>query len=109
MREPLPELGGEEERRVGRDAVDPGRGVVGPEGLVERSIDFDGVKESGEVGGLVKALRAVRWIDVAGPVWIGPSSGADANQRRGPLIGRGALLHSGVRARGSWLRRVTVA
>ena len=56
VREPLPELGGEQERRVGRDAVDPGRGVVGAERLVERSIDFDGVEESGEVLGFVKAF-----------------------------------------------------
>ena len=54
MGEALPEFGGEEERRVSGDPLDPTGGVVWADWLIERSIDFDGVKKLSEKCGFVK-------------------------------------------------------
>ena len=54
--EALPEFGGEEERGVCGDALDPGSGVVRMDWLVERSIDFDGVEKLGEKCGFVECF-----------------------------------------------------
>ena len=54
--EALPEFGGEEERRVCGDLLDPTEGVVRADWLIERSIDFDGVEKLGEKCGFVKSF-----------------------------------------------------
>ncbi len=77
MSESLPEFGGEKEARIYEDTIDPLRGVVGAQGLVERRVDFDGIEEFGEVGGFVEALGTARGIDIAGPIRIGPACRAD--------------------------------
>jgi len=100
MGEPLPELGGKQKCRVGRDAIHPGCGVVGAKWLVKRSVNFDGVEESSEVCGLVKALGTVSWIDVARPIGVGPARGTDANLSLELRIGRGGVLHRGIHATG---------
>ena len=53
--EALPEFCGEEERGIYGYTLDPGGGVVGADGLVERSVDFDGVEKLGEECGFVKS------------------------------------------------------
>jgi hypothetical protein len=79
VREPLPEFGGENESWVNGDAVDPLDGVVWPDGIVERCVDLDGVKEFSEVAGFVKTFAAPLWVDVAEPIWIRPAGWAHAN------------------------------
>ena len=83
MREPLPEFGGKDEARVGRDAVDPLGGVVGPNGIVERGVDLNSVEEFGQISCFVKAFAAARRVNVTEPVWIGPASWAYADYRFG--------------------------
>ena len=78
MGEALPEFCGEEEGGIGGYAIDPGGGVFWADWLVEGSVDFDGVEKLGEESCFVEAFRAAGWIDVAGPVRIGPAGGADA-------------------------------
>src|SRR5689334_10003289 len=51
--EALPEFGGEEERGICRDTIDPGGGVVRIYGLVEGGIDLDGVEKLSEECGFV--------------------------------------------------------
>src|SRR5579864_2086489 len=46
--EALPEFGGKEERGIRGNAFDPGVGVVRADGLIEGSVDFDGVEKLGE-------------------------------------------------------------
>lgn len=52
--EALPEFGGEEERGIRGDAFDPGGGVIRMDGLVEGSVDLDGVEKLSEESGFVK-------------------------------------------------------
>src|ERR1700692_1165770 len=56
--EALPKFCGEEERGVGGNAFEPGGGMVRADGLIERGVDFDGVKKLGEERGFVKTFRA---------------------------------------------------
>ncbi len=79
MRESLPEFGGEDEPRIGHDAVDPLRGVVQAKRLVKRGVDLDGVEEFREIRRFVKAFGPPRGIHVAGPVRVGPARWADAD------------------------------
>src|SRR6267378_4967232 len=85
VREPLPELGGEDKARIRRHEVDPLRRVVRTQRLVKRSVDLDGVKEFREIGRLMESLGTARWIDVAGPIGIRPARGAHTQDtcRRG--------------------------
>ena len=80
--EALPEFCGEEERGVGGYAIDPGGGVLWADGLVEGSVDFDDIEILGEEGCFVEGFGAVRGVDVAGPVGIGPAGRADAQAAR---------------------------
>jgi len=75
--ETLPKFCGEKEGGVRCHTFDPDGGVFGAHRLIEGCIDFDGVKEFGQEGGFVKTLRAWSGVDITGPVWIGPSCGAD--------------------------------
>ena len=54
--EALPEFGGEVERAICCDTLDPGGGVVGSDWLVEGGVDFDGVEELSEECRFVEAL-----------------------------------------------------
>ena len=54
--EALPEFGGEDERGICRYAFDPGGGVVRADGLIEGSIDLDGVEKPGEESCFVKVF-----------------------------------------------------
>ena len=76
--EALPEFGGEAERGICCDTLDPGGGVVGSDWLIERGVDFDGVEELSEECRFVKALWAARRIDEAGPIGVGPAGRANA-------------------------------
>jgi len=86
--ESLPELGGENEARIGRDAAEPLRGVVGTKRLVKRGVDLDGVEEFREIGRFVKAFGPANRINVAGPVRVRPAGRAHANDLRRPLLRR---------------------
>src|SRR5882762_8759249 len=77
--ESLPEFGGEKEAWICEYTIDPLRGVVGAQGLVERGVDFDGVEKFGEVGGFVEGPGTGRGIDIAGPIGIGPACGTDVD------------------------------
>ena len=77
MSEFAPEFGGEEESRIGGDAVDPLFGVGRLHGMVEGGVDFDGVEKLGEEGGFVKIFGARIRVENALPVGIGPAGGAD--------------------------------
>jgi len=81
--EALPEFGGEEERRICSYALDPRGGVFRADGLVERSVDFDGVEKLGEEACFVKILWAAGGIDEAGPVWVRQAGGADEQAAMG--------------------------
>src|SRR5271168_1931297 len=81
VRESLPELGGEEESRIGGDALEPLRRESGLEWVVKRSIDFDRVEVFREVGCLMKRARAWRGVNNTLPIGIGPSRGPDADVR----------------------------
>ena len=96
--ETLPEFGGEEETWIYEDTIDPMRGVVGAQGLIERRVDFDGVEKFSKIGGFMEALGAARGLDIAGIVWIGPACGADV-ESSGP---RGMRRGTG---RAGWERR----
>ena len=85
----FPEFGGEDKARIGGDAVEPLRGVLGTQRLIEGSVDLDGVEEFGEISSFVEIFRTAGWIDVAGPVWIGPTGGADTKSGGGGRIVRG--------------------
>jgi hypothetical protein len=78
VREFLPEFGGEEKSRIGGNAVEPIGGMIGTQRMVERSVDLDGVEESGKILGLVESFGAGRRIYGTGPVRIRPTCGADA-------------------------------
>ena len=78
--ESLPEFCGKNEAGIGGDTIDPLRGVFGAKRLIERSVDFDGVKEFSEIGGFVKVLGVARRINVAEPVRVRPPGRADAGQ-----------------------------
>src|SRR5580692_7414932 len=54
--EALPEFGGEKEDGICRYAFDPGGGVVGADGLIERGVDFDGVEKLSEERCFVKVF-----------------------------------------------------
>ncbi len=57
----LPEFRGEEERGVGRHALQPTCGVLGAQRLVEGRVDLDGIEEFREIGGLVEIFgRTIR-------------------------------------------------
>jgi hypothetical protein len=77
VREFLPEFGGEEKLRIGGNAVEPIGGVIGTQRMVERSVDLDGVEESGKILGLVESFGAAGRIYGTGPVRIRPACGAD--------------------------------
>jgi hypothetical protein len=79
----LPELGGEDEARIGGDKIDPVGGKIGAHGLVKGGINLNGVEEFGEIGGFVETLGATRRIHVASPVRIRPAGRADAQGARG--------------------------
>jgi hypothetical protein len=79
MSEALPKIGGEDEAGICDDAIEPLRGVIGTQWLVEGSVDFDGVEEFGKVGSFVEIFRAAGWIEVASPIGIGPAGGTDAD------------------------------
>ena len=81
VREFLPQFRGEKKTRIFGDAVDPLRGHARGAGLVERCVDLDRVKKFGEVGCFVEAALAMRRINDARPIGVGPSSRADANFR----------------------------
>src|SRR5579864_1462742 len=68
--------------RIGGYEVHPLFGRFRLKRLIKRCVDFDGVKEFGEIGGFVEAARAARGIHEAGPVGIRPSGGADAQRLR---------------------------
>jgi hypothetical protein len=70
MGEFLPELRREDERGIGGDAFEPKGGVVWTQGLIEGSVDFDGVEKFGEICGFVEIFGTARGIDVAGPVAV---------------------------------------
>jgi hypothetical protein len=105
----LPELGGEDEARIGGDKIDPVGGKIGAHGLVKGGINLNGVEEFGEIGGFVETLGATRRIHVASPVRIRPAGRADAQgvsgRRRGVqrsvrVAGRrGSVSHAG----GGWM------
>lgn len=78
VREFLPEFGGEEKSRIGGNAVEPIGGVIGTQRMVERSIDLDGVEESGKILGLVESFGAGGRIYGTGPVRIRPTCRTDA-------------------------------
>ncbi len=79
VRESLPQLGGKDEPRIRRYAIDPLRRVVRTQRLVKRSVDLDGVKVFREIGCLVESFGTSRWINVAGPIGIRPTRGAHAH------------------------------
>lgn len=56
VREALPEFGGEQERRICGNAFEPACGVFRADGLIEGSVNFDGVEKLGEEGRLVKSF-----------------------------------------------------
>jgi hypothetical protein len=56
--EALPEFGGEEERGICGNSFDPCGGLVRTYGLIEGSVDFDGVEKLGEEGCFVKIFLA---------------------------------------------------
>ena len=87
--ESLPEFGGEEKAGIGGDTVKPLRGVIGTQGLVERSVDLDGVEKFSEKGGFVKTFGAASRIDKTSPVRIRPAGGADAKSITGCRGGQG--------------------
>src|SRR5690242_18547234 len=68
--------------RIGGYEVHPLPGGFRLERLVKRRVDFDRVKEFGEIRGFVEAARAARGIHEASPVGIRPSGGADAERLR---------------------------
>ncbi len=75
--ESLPKFCGEQESGIRGDAIDPHGSVVGPQRLVERRVDFDGVEETGEISSFVELFSTRTGIYVTGPIWIRPSSGAN--------------------------------
>ena len=77
VREFLPEFGGEEKSRIGGNAVEPAGGVIGTQRMVERSVDLDGIEESGKILGLVESFGAAGRIYGTGPVRIRPTCRAD--------------------------------
>jgi hypothetical protein len=79
----LPEFGGENEAGIGGDKIDPVGGKIGAQGLVEGSVDLNGVEEFCEIGGFVETFGAARRINVASPVRIRPAGGADAQSASG--------------------------
>jgi len=79
MSEALPKFSGEDEAGVCDHAIEPLRGVIGTQWLVEGSVDFDGVEEFGKVGSFVEIFWAAGWIDVTTPIGIGPAGGTDAD------------------------------
>src|SRR6266480_3848110 len=85
VREPLPELGRENESRIRRHSIDPLGRVVRTQRLVERSVDLDSVKEFREISRLVESFGPTKRINVAGPVGIRPARGPHAQDtvRRG--------------------------
>jgi hypothetical protein len=78
VREFLPEFGGEEKSRIGGDAGEPIGGMIGTQRMVERSVDLDGVEESGKILGLVESFGPAGRIYGTRPVRIRPACGADA-------------------------------
>jgi len=78
VREFLPEFGGEEKSRIGGNAVEPIGGMIGTQRMVERSVDLDGVEESGKILGLVESFGTAPRIYGTGPVRIRPTCRADA-------------------------------
>src|SRR5712691_10768280 len=83
MGEFLPELGGEDEARVGGDAFEPLFRMVGLERLIEGRVDLDGVEELREISGFVKAFWTRRGIDVTGTIGVRPAGRANANMFQG--------------------------
>ena len=83
MGEFLPEFGGEEERGVGRHALQPSGGVFRAQWVVERRVDLDGVEELRKISGLVEVLGASRGVNIAKPIGIGPSGRADEDAAGG--------------------------
>jgi len=79
----LPEFGGEEERGVGRHALQPSGGVFRAQWVVERRVDLDGVEELREISGLVEVPGASRGVNIAKPIGIGPSGRADEDAAGG--------------------------
>ena len=88
MREFLPQLGGEKKARVRSHSREPLLGVGGTHGMVEGSVDLDGVEKLREVGGLVKSTGTRRRIDDAVPIGVRPSGRAD--EYASELLGVGA-------------------
>src|SRR6266852_246419 len=93
MREFLPELGGEDEARVGGNSFEPLLGVVGLGRLIEGRVDLDGVEELREISGFVKAFWTRRGIDVTAPIGVRPAGRANANMFQG---GEGSAHRVGV-------------
>lgn len=50
----------------------------GTQRSIEGRVDFDGVKELREEFGFVEVVGSRRWVDVAGPVGIGPTGRTNA-------------------------------
>src|SRR4029077_11025027 len=83
MGESLPEFGGKQKSRIGRDAIEPLRRVLRAQRLVKRSIDLNGVEVFREIRRFVESFGTPGWIDVTGPIRIRPTRGADANDASG--------------------------
>src|ERR1700728_4687587 len=94
MRKSLPQLGGEQESRIIRNALQPLMRLPWLQRRIERGVDLDGVEKLREVRRFVKALGTRRRINIAGPIGIGPAGRSNAN-----LASRGAERVAGIALR----------
>ena len=79
MREPLPQLRGEEKVWMRRDPPHPAGGHAGGRGAIVRDVDLERREEAGQDLEPLLGGRGAPAIDDSLPVGIGPSGGADAD------------------------------
>jgi len=89
VREAPPELGGEAEVGVVRDALEPAFGVGRWRRPVEAGVNLNAVNVAGEIGEGIEAGGLGRGIDDAFPIGVGPACGADGYFARGFLLRHG--------------------
>ena len=75
MSEFLPEFCGEYESRICGDALEPLFGEIRAKRLIERSVDFNRVKELSEIGGFVESTRLFCGVDDARPICVDHPAG----------------------------------
>jgi hypothetical protein len=73
MGEPPPHFRGKHKIRIRRHALNPPRGMVRPNRIIETGIDFNRVEKFREKSSFVKPLGSLRGIRVRRPVGIRPS------------------------------------